>query len=53
MRSNNGITVETRRLAAIKEALTDKINKKNVRAIKVKRFKDRFLLKTGKSKSVE
>lgn len=46
MRSNNGVTVETHRLAAIKEALTDKIKKKNVRAIKVKQFKERFLLKT-------
>lgn len=46
MRSNNGVTVATHRLATIKEALTDKIKKKNVRAIKVKQFKERFLLKT-------
>lgn len=34
----------THRRAAIKEALTDKIKKKNVRAIKVKQFRDTFLL---------
>lgn len=45
LRSNNGITVKTYRLA-IKEALTEKIKKKKVSAMKVKHFKDRFLLKT-------
>lgn len=36
VRSNNGITVETHRLAAIKEVLTDKIKKEECQSSKGK-----------------